>query len=113
MNPKTICINPKVDGKQPSLEWRVYDWGGVSTAITTSFLPIIMMGDEAILRRFTPREVYRLMGVDDGDIDKLLATPLSRTSHYKLAGNSIVVDCLAAIFKNLFSPEEAIPNSLF
>jgi len=53
------------------------------------------------------------MGVDDGDIDKLLATPLSRTSHYKLAGNSIVVDCLAAIFKNLFSPEEAIPNSLF
>lgn len=81
--------------------------------MTTSFLPIIMMGDEAILRRFTPREVYRLMGVSDEDIDKLLATPLSRTSHYKLAGNSIVVDTLAAIFKNLFSPEEAIPNSLF
>ena len=51
--------------------------------------------------------------MDDEDIDKLLATPLSRTSHYKLAGNSIVVDTLAAIFKNLFSPEEAIPNSLF
>lgn len=100
-------------GSNPPSSGEYMIGGGVSTAITTSFLPIIMMGDEAILRRFTPREVYRLMGVDDGDIDKLLATPLSRTSHYKLAGNSIVVDCLAAIFKNLFSPEEAIPNSLF
>lgn len=113
MEPKTICLNPKVDGKQPSLEWRVYHAGGVSTAITTSYLPIIAMENNAILRRFTPREVYRLMGVGDADIDKLLATDLSRTSHYKLAGNSIVVDCLAAIFKNLFSPEEAIPNCLF
>lgn len=88
--------------------------GGVSTAVTTTYHPIIMIEKEQpIFRRFTPREVYRLIGVGDADIDKLLATDLSRTSHYKLAGNSIVVDCLAAIFKNLFSPEEAIPNSLF
>lgn len=69
--------------------------------------------EQPIFRRFTPRELYRLIGVGEADIDKILATDLSRTSHYKLAGNSIVVDCLAAIFKNLFSPEEAIPNSLF
>ena len=79
-----------------------------------SLQPIIMIEKEQpIFRRFTPRELYRLMGVGEADIDKLLATDLSRTSHYKLAGNSIVVDCLAAIFKNLFSPEEAMPNSLF
>jgi DNA-cytosine methyltransferase len=35
---KTICINSKVDGKQPSIQNRVYDVEGLSTAITTSFM---------------------------------------------------------------------------
>ena len=36
-----ICLNSKVDGKQPSLQDRVYSVDGVSTAITTCFLPNI------------------------------------------------------------------------
>lgn len=36
-----ICLNPKVDGRQPSLEHRVYDCGGISTAVTTGFMPKI------------------------------------------------------------------------
>ena len=38
---ETLCINSKVNGKQPSLQDRVYDSNGVSTAITTSFMPSI------------------------------------------------------------------------
>lgn len=38
---KTICLNSKVNGKQPSIEHRVYDVGGVSMAITCSYLPSI------------------------------------------------------------------------
>ena len=38
----TICLNSKVDGKQPSLEHRIYDSGGNSTAITTGFHPSIV-----------------------------------------------------------------------
>lgn len=34
---KTICMNSKVNGKQPSLEHRIYNVGGVAPAITTSF----------------------------------------------------------------------------
>lgn len=34
---ETICLNSKVNGKQPSLEHRVYSSGGVAPAITTSF----------------------------------------------------------------------------
>ena len=39
---KTICLNPKVDGKQPSLNDRVYSTEGVSMAITTT--PFFMGG---------------------------------------------------------------------
>ena len=54
------------------------------------------------IRRLTPRELYRLMDVDEKNIDKLLASDIARTQHSKLAGNSIVVSCLYYIFKNLF-----------
>lgn len=42
---KTICLNSKVDGKQPSLEHRVYDCEGISTAITTGFMPSVLVSD--------------------------------------------------------------------
>ena len=34
---QTICLNSKVNGKQPSLEDRIYHMGGVAPAITTCF----------------------------------------------------------------------------
>lgn len=39
--PKTICLNSKVDGKQPSLEDRIYSIEGVMPVCTTSFHPNI------------------------------------------------------------------------
>lgn len=52
------------------------------------------------IRRLTPRECWRLMGVSDSDFDKL--HDISDTQLYKMAGNSIVVPVLEGIFKNLF-----------
>ena len=57
------------------------------------------------IRRLTPRECLRLMGMRGDDIDKIQAAGLSNTQQYKLAGNSVVVDVLEAIFKNLFKGE--------
>ena len=57
------------------------------------------------IRKLTPRECFRLMGLHDDDIDKIQATGVSNTQQYKMAGNSIVVDVLEAIFKNLFKGE--------
>ena len=54
------------------------------------------------IRKLTPRECFRLMGMKDDDIDKIQAAGISNTQQYKMAGNSIVVDVLEAIFKNLF-----------
>ena len=50
----------------------------------------------------TPKEIGRLMGVNDNDIDIMLLSGLSDHSLYKLFGNSIVVDCMTHIFNNLF-----------
>lgn len=50
----------------------------------------------------TPREIYRLMGVDDTDIDILMKSDISNSALYKMGGNSIVVDVMVYIFGNLF-----------
>ena len=68
------------------------------------------------IRRLTERELYRLMDVSEPDIDTLLAAPIPRTQHAKLAGNSIVVACLYHIFRNLFvttEPEAGTQTTLF
>lgn len=53
------------------------------------------------VRKLTPKECFRLMGVADTDADKMIAV-LSKSRCYQVAGNSIVVDVLAAIFSQLF-----------
>lgn len=50
------------------------------------------------IRKLTPKEVLRLMGVLDEDIDKMTC---SDSQKYKQAGNGIVVDVLVAIFKQM------------
>lgn len=53
------------------------------------------------IRKLTPKECFRLMGFDDKDHDILVQNKISDTQRYKQAGNSIVVDTLVYIFKNL------------
>ena len=64
----------------------------------------ILVGNR--LRKLTPRECFRLMGLNDTEIDVIQNLKLPKTQEYKLAGNSIVVDVLEAIFKNLFKEEQ-------
>ena len=53
------------------------------------------------IRKLTPRECYRLMGVDDSDIDKMTDV-LAPGVVNSLFGNSIVVDVMTEIFRGLF-----------
>ena len=57
------------------------------------------------IRKLTPRECGRLMGVSDEDIDKMEAVN-SNTQLYKQFGNSIVVDVMCAMFRNLNIKQE-------
>ena len=184
-----ICLNSKVNGKQPSVEHRIYSPEGIMTAITTGFMPNIVepyevsghcfqsnhqrdiqmgmyslklkipeatrkgfaeivpgdifdgsypdsktrggrkKGDGKIcqtitscgelplyyeginslgyrIRKLTPRECFRLMDLEDSDIDKIKMSGVSKTQQYKLAGNSIVIACLYHIFRKLFVDKE-------
>lgn len=65
-------------------------------------IPAELQGKKFRIRKLTPRECFRLMGVDDADIDKIQASGISNSGQYKLAGNSIVVDVLYHIFRKMF-----------
>lgn len=52
------------------------------------------------IRKITPKECGRLMGVRDKDIDTM-AVNQSNSSQYHLYGDSIVVDVLMAIFRQM------------
>lgn len=58
------------------------------------------------IRKLTPLECWRLMGFDDADYAKA-AQVNSNTQLYKQAGNSIVVNVLEGILKNLLERDEA------
>jgi len=89
------------DGCSPALN--TMQGGGLEPKIVTA------SADEKVItnyriRKLTPRECWRLMGVKDEDFDKI--TGISNSQLYKMAGNSIVVDVLMGIFKNIFIPVE-------
>jgi DNA (cytosine-5)-methyltransferase 1 len=62
----------------------------------------MIQGDDVRVRRYTPKECFRLMGFDDEDVDVLIENGISNTQLYKMAGNSIVVNVLDEIFDRLF-----------
>ena len=58
--------------------------------------------DDFRIRKLTPLECWRLMGFRDEAFYKAQELGISDSQLYKQAGNSIVVNCLYYIFKNLF-----------
>ena len=75
---------------------------GTSNTITTVQKDNYVVEPSFRIRKLTPRECFRLMGMRDDDIDKIRAAGISNTQQYKMAGNSIVVNVLEAIFGELF-----------
>ena len=59
------------------------------------------------IRKLTPRECWRLQGFTDEDFDRA-AAGASNSQLYKMAGNSIAVPCLEAIFINLLEGQHAL-----
>ena len=64
------------------------------------------------IRKLTPRECFRLMGVTEENIDKIQQSGVSQSQQYKMAGNSIVVDCLYHLFRKMFTETENESNQM-
>lgn len=82
----------------------VYDPEGLAPVLQTAQggnrTPIIYK--EYAIRKLTPLEYWRLMGFEDTDFKKAKAEGISNTQLYKMAGNSICVPVLEAIFRKLY-----------
>ena len=59
-------------------------------------------GDYFRLRRLTPRECFRLMSVEEDDINKLVTSGVSEDQLYKMAGNAIVIKVLVFLYQSIF-----------
>lgn len=101
------CVRGGVaDFSYPSSETRrgrVQNMGKVSPTILTD-TEICKVESEYRIRKLTPLETWRLMGFSDEDFYKAKAVnPDSKL--YKQAGNSIVVNVLEAVFRQMIEVE--------
>lgn len=93
-------------GTQFHQQNRIYDTEQIAMCIPASLVSnkngggyYYLMSDLRI-RKLTPKECWRLMGFSDIDYEKAKQVN-SETQLYKQAGNSIVVNVLEAIFKEM------------
>ena len=111
---ETICLNSKVDGRQPSLCDRIYSSEGVSFAMTTTtfFQGSVLekgsqeerkdnMSTRYRIRKLTEGECYRLMGFQASDTEACRQIGQSKSQIYHQAGDSIVTTVLMGIFGEL------------
>lgn len=116
------------DGSYPTSttrRGRVQEGGEVSPTLLTNGdninryegMQVWQIGDKVVetsyrIRKLTPRECFRLMGVEDKDIDTIQASGVSNSQQYKMAGNSIVVDCLYHLFRKMFTETQSEDRQL-
>ena len=104
-NDRGVCIQDKGNYYQwfkkgyQEHDTRAWKEEKVSETLCTRGSTKVAMNNLRI-RKLTPKECFRLMGVKDEDFDKVKINQ-SDSSLYHLAGDSIVVNVLMAIFKQL------------
>lgn len=102
-----VCCAMRGRGESGNTEQRIEPRkDNLTNTITTVQKDNLVSNNNIRIRKLTPRECFRLMGVDDADIDTIQAAGISNSQQYKMAGNSIVVDVLYYIFANMFLTEE-------
>lgn len=106
--------------KSTAPEWQITNADNVHPTITTSHEPKVLL--KYRIRKLTERECFRLMGVDDADIDKIDAyrikttlkngtvkeKPIPKSQKYKMAGNSICISPLYYLFKAMFIDDKPL-----
>ena len=131
----TICINSKINGKQPSLQHRIYDVDGKMPAITTGFnslaihkarggnvyhidrgtlnykgqaFPVALPDGDYTIRKLSLSECKRLQTVPDWyDMGVI-----SKTQAYKCLGNGWTVEVIAHLIRATINNDRKGQTSL-
>lgn len=83
------------------------------TLLATDYKCPKCYSDGVRIRKLTPKECWRLMDFTDEEYEAAEKAGVSKTQLYKQAGNSIVVSCLAHIFRELLKDTEYEPEEGF
>lgn len=104
-------IAPKEGNFKNPQCYRIYHTSGLAPTLNTcqggGRVPKFLFKDSLhdktayMIRQLTPLECFKLMGFTESDFNKIKGS-FSNTRLYKMAGNSIVINVLEAIFKELF-----------
>lgn len=93
-------INPKSRESGLTTEQMIeVNESGLSNTLTTVQKDNMVLEQSLRIRKLTPLECWRLMGIDDDDFHKAKASGVSNSQLYKQAGNGIVVDVFAEILR--------------
>ena len=86
---------------------KVYSPEGISQTICacTHGYAIGNIFDYIKIRKLTPRECYRLMGLTFKDCDKASELGVADTHLYKQAGNGIITNCCALLAEHLYKAQ--------
>lgn len=101
-DPKVICC-ANLNYYKFKQNNRVYSLDGIAPTLDTcgGGDTQAKIKQDGIYRKLTPKEYFRLMGFEDSDYEKLVEAGMSKTQLYKMAGNSIVVNVVQAILKQI------------
>lgn len=103
-----VCVQvATLGGKGHECIRRIYSPTGLSPTVVTAsgggHIPKVELQDRSEIRyrKLSPLECWRLQGFPDGAYDAARGLGFSDTVMYRLAGNSIAVPCLTAIYRSL------------
>lgn len=91
---------------------RVEDGGCIAPTITTTggLHRIYKRGQSLMetkyrIRKLTPRETWKLMGLTFEDCDKAFDVGVSNSQLYRQAGNGMVTNCVELLFQHLYKSQ--------
>lgn len=101
-----VCVQvATLGGRGHECIRRIYSPVGLSPTVVTAsgggHIPKVETGEPVRYRKLTPLECMRLMGFPDSAYRAVRGLGYSDTVMYRLAGNSIAVPCLTAIYRSL------------
>ena len=117
--PKVLTCASRQRGKKPNTYHKIEFGGEIANSVTTintdsmitkeveeerKDMSVEFEGKRLAIRKLTEWECLRLMGVNEERIKQAKQSGISKTQVYKMAGNSIVVHQLHAIFEQMFYP---------